>query len=205
VVLHYATYKEIAMQAIMKGVVKGRIGSAVETRNIWYAGCDELQLQYLEDDIVGFSDHLDDIYSILVGITHSLVTFYEYEFYTWDGEEWQPSMIIPKNIIGTETVDLGSYQTAVLFTFNTAVKNMRGRKFFPGVDELMTELGALTVDALAICANAMIVCVTGFEGGVGRTWFPGCPGKGSPFAPWLSGTVGTILSSMRRRKPGYGI
>jgi hypothetical protein len=193
------------MQAIMKAVVKGRIGSAVETRNIWYAGCDEMSLQYLAGDVDGFETYLDDIYSNMVVITHNLVTFYEYEFSTWDGEEFQYHSRVPKALQGTEVVDLSSYQAAILFTFNTAVKKMRGRKFFPGVDELMTELGALTLDALATCAQVVTMAITGFEGAVGREWFPGIPGVGSPFAPWLTGSVGTILSTMRRRKPGYGI
>lgn len=189
---------------IEKAIVKGRLFNSVETRNIYHYSC-EGTVRMSEIEKGNLEGQLDEIYAAWSSMSNSNFVVYEYEFQYWDGEEWQPDVTIAKNILGTETVDLSSFQAAILFVGRTVTKSVIARKFFPGVDELFTELGAVAVGALiytTAIAGYMLETITG---DLFREWFP-CTHSGqylsSPVVSWV---VGQVMSTMRRRKPGYGI
>lgn len=189
-------------QQIIKVVVKGKILSSVETRNVHYYGADTTtpgatQGTDLENAVGGY-------YNTLGGSLSSSWTCYGLDSYYWDGTWWNPLHSQTVSQPGAAGGDLTAFQIAALVTFKTAIRKCLGKKFIPGIPEGSTTNGSVTgglLTALGTFATSCLASVTI----AGVNWYPGVPSKNSVFAPFISGTVGTILSTMRRRKPGYGI
>ena len=193
-------------QQIIKIVLKGNIAGATETRNVFYYGC--------AADSIAANDYTSCMQALANAITTHLPTlivdvlnFYEFDCFHSDQEgHWIPGPVAAFNFVGTEGGDFSSFQTAGLLTFFTQVFKCRGRKFLAGIAETSTLAGRLTTAAIAHLVSFIASVLTPVMGaGTGHTWYLGCPSKNSAFAPFVSAGVGSLLSTMRRRKPGYGI
>ena len=192
-------------QQVIKLVWKGLLLSAVETRTMFYYGCDTGTPSV--DDATELNSWtraaLGDVLPFLVDDFH----WYECEaFYQITGGHWMTFYTHAETLAGTVATDISAYQIAALVGARTATLKARGRKFLPGVAEASTldgEVNSSFRSALITFAANYIRSVN--VPATGRTWFPGVVSKNSAFAPFNSSTVGSFLSTMRRRKPGYGI
>jgi len=189
---------------IIQHVAKGRLVNSVETRNIFHYSNDSA-FSYSGGDIQNTRDMVDEIFTALSPVTSSFWTLYEIETNVWDGEEFQPNSTEAKNLEGSEPQDMASFQTAVLFTARTVLKGVLGRKFFPGVCEAFTAAGELDNDGLSAAGAAAAYYLAAVVGDGQRTWVPCTHGGASIASPFVSVSVGGVLSTIRRRKPGYGI
>jgi hypothetical protein len=186
-----------------RAIVYGRLGGTVETRNMFVWG---ITTGTTNDDNVVDALYLQTatILDAVKPLVASFWTSYQCEFQRWVSGHWIPLETQEMTKIGTASGDVSSFQTAILFVLKTGVLREIGRKFFAGVAESMTTGGSLTTNALIQCAlvlSAMLSLVTS-DNAVLQL---GIHAKDGQFKPFVSGVAGTILSTMRRRKPGYGI
>jgi hypothetical protein len=202
IIIHNGGHILTMAQQVLKVVVKGRLLTTIETRNVFYWGMDSTETVQSDADAV--ADTLDEALSTLLPVLNEAWTCYGYDFYRLNEGWFEPFYAISKALQGEEVVDMTSFQTAVLATMKTSVKKMIGRKFFPGIDELFTGDGSIMGDAVTAFGAALVALMTPVDNS-NKRWYWGTTGKGSVFAPFTSATVGSILSTMRRRKPGYGI
>jgi hypothetical protein len=193
-------------QQVIKIVAKQLFLGSVEVRNVWYYGCDATGVQ--PDDVAGCVAAIKNFYNYaLPDLQTSNITTYGYDTYTWDGTtHWLPHAGVSDTSAGSAIAEFSSFQTAALMTFVTGVMKCRGRKFFAGITEDQTLLGSIGVSMLATMVSwvptllAPVFVLTTLN-----TWYPGTMRKAWAFAPWLSGSVSALLSTWRKRKPGYGI
>ena len=189
----------------IKLVLKGRLANSVETRNIfqWSREGDDV----IDDDFNNINTKMDNILDDIVPHINTAMSFYAYEFwYSVGGDDWVFKREDTVTYDGEEIEDFASYQTAVLWVLKTGVKRAIGKKFFPGIDELATGDGLLLAGTLVDFALALTHFLTPVSFGFPqRTWYPSLECKASIAQPINAGSVGSILSTMRRRKPGYGI
>lgn len=199
-----------AIGDVYRVIVSGRLIGTVETRNMFgyvleAANATEEEIAVaLEDHVyVGFTE-------LVLGLSNQW-TLYRTETQKWhppvapeDGY-WQTYHLTARNLTGTETGDITGYQPAALIVLKTLGKKVMGRKFLAGVAEPSTELGAI-VGSLVTKLGVFLIHMMDFVVmGVGGEAVPGVLSKSGIFYKFVGGTVGSILSSMRRRKPGYGI
>jgi hypothetical protein len=192
-------------QQVIKLVWKGLLLSSVETRTMFYYGCDTGAPSM--DDAAALATAVR--YGLGYFNTHQTTEFHYYEveaFFLNMLGDWITFYVHPETQAGLAEDDISAFQVAALVSAKTSVFKARGRKFLPGITEASTESGEIT-DAtrthLLEFLNVYLASVN--VPATGRTWFPGVVSKNSVFAPFSSGNVSSFLSTMRRRKPGYGI
>lgn len=184
-------------------MLKGRIFGIVETRNMFCWGHDGNTP--VTDDFAALEGRLAGMLAYALVYINTGWSSYEIERQHLVEGEWINDGTVSTVLQGGATGDMSSFQTSWLFIGYTAVKRMIGKKFLPGLDEASTFAGGVTPLAMAGGA-AMIAAWLMPVGAVGGGyWYPGITGKGSVFAPFVSMVVENILSTIRRRKPGYGI
>lgn len=195
---------------IYRAIVKGRILGTVETRNMFgyvltSANATETEIAVaLEGAVEGMFDAFK-------------VHFWSgYQIFGSETQKWYPAIgqtpgywlgyhSHNASITGTGSGDLVSFQSAALLVFKTGVKRVLGRKFIAGMIESETAQGSWTsaaINPLVTFVASMLASVTFGTGGVAQ---PGVLDKTGAFHQYTTGTVGSIISTMRRRKPGYGI
>lgn len=189
-------------QQIVKVVVKGRLLGSVETRNVHYYGADTTTPSATEG--TALEGKVGAAYSALAASLCDVYNIYGLDSYFWNVNWWQPLHSTTVNYTGSDASDMASFQTAALCVFKTAVKKCLGKKFIAGIPEDKMTDGSLVAPMVATLVT-FIGAIMNAEVIGGVSWYAGVPSKNSVFAPFISGTVGTILSTMRRRKPGYGI
>ena len=190
-------------QQIIQAIVKGRLVNAVETRNMFYYGHDgDTPVQQDYDNI---HDRIALAYNYLMPLTANTWQGYEMELKHWDGEQFVEHSTVAFNPQGTSLGDLSSFQSAMLFIARTTVRRAIGRKFFPGVDESHTNDGAFTNVAMGAMANVAAALLSPVPAVPNGSWYSGVHSKNALFAPFVSYSAQNIISSLRRRKPGYGI
>jgi hypothetical protein len=196
----------MTVQAIIKGVLKGRLFNAIEVRNVFYYGC-ALNSYYDvgTGDIDAIHERLADVASQAKVVAMYSLNYYATAIYNWDGEHWilYGEYQIDETGLLTDQDALPS-QIAMLLRFTTGAFRMIGHKYLAGLGEACQAAGILngnTLDAL-IAVGAAIMEDAGY---MGHIWHPGIPGKSSAFAPFLSCLIPDLLSTMRRRKLGVGI
>jgi hypothetical protein len=192
-------------QQVIKLVVNGSIFSATQTRLSFYYGRDALNVT--DDDIHVCVDALHTLFSDACAIIDPSTMFYSCDAYVLDVEgKWRKRTSTTWNQPGYGGGGLVAFQVAALIEATTQLFRARGRKFFPGVAQDSTLDGSLTGEALLYVAQVAYDYVSPvFDITTGHEWFPGTVSKRAIFVPFVSGIVGTILSTIRRRKPGYGI
>ena len=193
-------------QEIVRAIAKGRLLGVVETRNMFYFG----QANVTPDSEVGnaLASQVAGMFGVVQDVLWDGWSLYEIETARWKVDEqfWAPlTSAIITGFSGTQNGDMSSFQTAVLIGAKTSVKAARGRKFLAGIAELYTLDGSIIGDALTSAAAFLILYLSPVPVAGRGTWVPGIVSKNSIFAPFVSGWIGNILSTMRRRKPGYGI
>lgn len=191
-------------------VLKGRLISLVETRNMFtYAltsanGTDADIASAWNTWVGNFLDHLKPLLA-------NSWTSYEFESQKWHpavggaAGYWQTYSITAMVKLGTAAGDITGYQPAILVVLKTLGKKIMGRKFLAGLAEAETTNGALIAGALTTMATCLTDLLANISFGAGGSMEPGVKGKDDNFYPFIGGTIGSIVSSMRRRKPGYGI
>lgn len=190
-------------QNVLKAVVKGHL-TIVETRNVHYYGC-FMDSPNWGDVATQVHTMLSGMYTDLSATLAQALAFYEIEYFRKSEAQWFPVSVHTFVQTGALVDDISSYQTAALVTARTSVLRAIGKKFIPGISETRTVGGAIgSILATALLSYAADY-ITPVDDSAANTWVPGVVSKNSAFAPFVSASVGTILSTMRRRKPGYGI
>ena len=195
--------KHTMAQQIVKLEVKGTLFGAVQTRNVFYYGADTTTPGTQQADEL--AQNLEILVDDFSNLAIPAMTFYEIGVSYWTGTQWQPLLDYPMSISGKETgSDICSYQTAGLMRAITSVIKATGRKFLPGIAESVTLdsqfIAGVALIIVGILADYLSVVQIQFV-----NWYPGIPSKNAAFAPFTSATWSSLLSTMRRRKPGYGI
>ena len=190
-------------QQVVKGVLKGTLFSVVQTRNVFYYGANADQPTNDTRDQV--FQRLSDIADAFATLGSPAVNFYESEVFRFATPEWLPMGVASLNVTGEQDdSDITSYQTAGLITATTSVLKAIGRKFIPGIAETRTIDSAMVLAAAQDMAICLVEYLTTFQS-QNQVWYPGIPSKNSEFAPFIGASFASLLSTMRRRKPGYGI
>jgi hypothetical protein len=190
-------------QQVIRLILKGQILGVVETRNMFCYGHD------------GVAPVADDFSNCRSGLMQGLEYvrpwlsghwgFYAIQKQHLVENEWVDDGDFVESNTGGGSGDLSSFQAACLFIGKTGVKRMVGKKFIPGVDESNTWAGGIGISWMVGCVAACAAWLTPVTAVGGGYWYLGVHGKGSVFAPFTSMAVSNLLSTMRRRKPGYGI
>jgi hypothetical protein len=190
-------------QQIIKLTLKGTLLNAVQTRNVFYYGADTTTPGGQQADELGVQ--VEDIAADVVDIAAPAINFYQIDSSYWDGVAWQPIQEVTIDQTGGNTgSDMSSYQTSGLMRATTSVLKAVGRKFIPGIAESVTQdsqfIQGVAIYLVQLLADYIATVQVQFV-----NWYPGVPSKNSAFAPFTSATFSSLLSTMRRRKPGYGI
>lgn len=195
---------------IYRVVCKGRLAAVVETRNMFSytltsANATETEIA------VALETKVEQMMGNLSAQLSNFWSVYESETQKWHPPVggapgyWLGYHTHANVGAGSLAVDPAGYQAAALVLLKTGAKRVMGRKFIAGIPETMTTNGAITgalLTALGTFAAAMLDSVACGAGGLLK---PGVLAKNGSFVQFNSSTVGSIISSMRRRKPGYGI
>lgn len=196
----------MAVQGVIKAVLKGRLFLSIETRNIFYYGSQiNSYSDYINSDYAAVDSAMDSIASILRSVCCSALNYYEFDLYSWDGEHWLLHVEVP--IIDGEgllTEEGLPSQVAILLKFATGAFRMIGHKYLAGVTEPSQEDGIVVGTVLTDLVDVGVEMMASIAVG-GRVWYPGIPGKSSAFAPFTACIIHDVLSTMRRRKIGVGI
>lgn len=189
---------------IYKMVVKGRLAGTVETRNMFTyeqpTGSSTDAASH-----IAMRAGLAILYNDLMPLIASVFDTYSIESHKYSTGHWYPVTESAFTHAGSVVADFESFQTATLILAKTAALRTVGRKFFAGVTKNCTLDGAMTTAALAVMATILVDYLATLSGTGSDTYVPGVLDKVGIFRPFVGGSVGTLLSSMRRRKPGYGI
>ena len=188
---------------IRRVILKGRLFGTVETRNMF---CYRLHGVAIEPTATTYLySQISAIALQAAPMLASAWATYEMEMQTLVGHQWYPLGVEALVIGGANSEDPAGYQPAVLLRAITGALKVVGRKYFAGISENMTLAGALNSSALVAAAATLAAYLEVVSLGGENSWNPGVVDKLWNFREFLGGTVGTIISSMRRRKPGYGI
>lgn len=195
---------------IYRVVYKSRLVASVECRNMFgyvltSANATETQVA------TGLETKVEGLFTALATQLDNLWVGYESETQKWypavggTPGYWLGYHTHTVSTTGSFNAQLAGYQPAALLLFKTGFKRVMGRKFLAGVSAGNVVDGLLYsgfVTALGTFIVGMLDTVTFGAGGVAT---PGVLDKTGSFRPYLSGAVSNIVSSMRRRKPGYGM
>lgn len=192
-------------------IASGRLFNVVETRNMFsYVlvaanGTDDQCAVALEAQIASMFNNLKSALS------------HHFEVYQTETQKWYPTPgqtnvgywqtyhVTTQAIVGTLVSDIIAYQAAVLITLKTAAKKVLGRKFLAGMTEDNTTDGLLVAGMVTVVGQFLTAMLAPVVFGAGGDAHPGVMDKTGTFREFLGGKVGSIISTMRRRKPGYGI
>lgn len=190
-------------QQVVRVVLKGRLFNVVETRNIFYYGSD--RTEPADQNTFGiFADRIQEIAQILKPLLTNKMQFYEISAEAQVGNNWLP---IGTRLISEQGLvdgDMTSFQTAAYAFARTGVRRAVGKKYFAGVAEAMTENGRISWLGLFPLVGACVKWLQPIHVGL-ENWYPGIVSINAAFAPFISLSLPDVLSTMRRRKPGYGI
>lgn len=189
----------------LRVIAKGRLAGAVETRNIFdYSS--EGSTPTNEDIANVWGQVAQGVFSTaLFDILAPAFAIYEFETQHKQGDDWVTVDSHPDTRVGGSLSEFVAFQTAFRIGAKTGAKRVRGSKFFAGLAEGAISGGSLTAGALAVAADIALAYILPVEGTDGRLWYPGVVTKTGGIAQFVSATADSILSTMRRRKPGYGI
>lgn len=195
---------------VYRGIVKGRLLDSVETRNMFTY---KLTSANCTDDEVALAiqQKMNELYSNLLGYLSE-----GFETTSCEAQKWTPASggqpgywttlsEIAQAAAGLTASDISSFQTAALIVCRTLTKKVLGRKFIPGIPESLTADGEVTGSLLTALGYFLTGMLDFIVMGVGGAAVPGVLDKSGIFRPFISGVVGSVLSTMRRRKPGYGM
>lgn len=196
---------------VYRVIVKGKLLGVVETRGmhtyvLTSANASEGEVA------LGLEGQMTTLYSYLhTNMVGSWMHWYEQETQKWhprvlqEPGYWLGYDVTAMNLTGLVAGDMTAFQAAILVTLKTAVKRTLGRKFFPGLAESLTTDGSLTVNAVNMMANVVGFLLQSVTFGAGGVAEPCILDKHDVPHQFIGGVVGSIISTMRRRKPGYGI
>jgi len=189
---------------IVRAIVKGRLAATVETRNMFEAECTTQNINWANEQ-ASFEAWVLGIYNAILPALSNLWLAYSIQFQEYVTGSWSDLAEVAFGPGGGVNGDMEEFQSAVLFTARTGGLKILGKKFFAGIAKSSTSGGSLTAGALVYCATALLAYITPFYSTAGHWWNPGVMSKSGVFWQFIGGSVGSILSTMRRRKPGYGI
>lgn len=197
---------------IYRCIAKGRLFGAVETRNMYTYRLESANTTDA-DIATALADAIQTgVYETIQDVLVNDFTIYSFEIQKRvvpAGEEppyWTTIAEIPSTFTGAASTDIVSYQNAALLTLKTLGKRAIGRKFLPGLSEADTTDGQIAAARLSLFAQVVTnMLASVIPAGAGGLLYPGVLNKLGTFYRFTSGIVGNILSTMRRRKPGYGI
>ena len=193
-------------QQVIKLVVRGSLLGAVQTRMAFYYGRDASTVE--DADIQVCVDAIETMLHDACPILTNETLFYACDAYVLDKEGHyvkRPGAIWSLHGADTNN-DMTAFQISALIEAGCQVWRARGKKFLPGISEYFTLAGSLSIDALLYLIQVAFDYIAPvYDINTGHEWFPGVPSKRAVFAPFVNGAVGSVLSTIRRRKPGYGI
>lgn len=190
------------MASFHKAVLRSRISGVSEFRNVFYG-------EFTYGDTLagatwaGYFDRL--LSSSYLALLKNVVTFYGFDLYNWDGNEWQPMTAEVYSKVGT--VASGDYmplQVAAVLVAKTTQKRSFGRKFLAGFVESQIADGAIISAALTTLATVAANWIAPITVG-SSTITPGLWTKDNTFVTFIGAVVDVLTGTQRRRKPGVGI
>lgn len=195
---------------VYRVVEKSRLFGTVEVRNMFTyaltsANCTD------EEISEALSTQVDTIFGNIKALCSNQWATYGDEIQKWyPAAGGLPGYFLTydtHNLLKTGELgtDITGYQPAILYVLKTAAKRVLGRKFFAGLAEAQTTNGAMAATAAAQLAATLVEILSTVNMGAGGAAAPGVLDKTGVFRPFVGGIAGNIISSMRRRKPGYGI
>jgi hypothetical protein len=187
---------------VIRAVVKARLDNAVETRNVFNWGADGGE--YSEALGTAIAAKLGVMYDEVRDVTSWRWVGYAVELLHQVEGHWVPLAEISWNHTGNSTVDFNSFQSAVLLIAKTGTFRAIAKKYLAGITDTNVVTGSVIPGAISaymrFCSAWLLPIVV-----EGVSWYPGIVSKNSAFAVLTSALVGSILSTWRKRKPGYGI
>lgn len=187
--------------ATERAVLQGYAASAVNIRSMFT--CDVIPSGGDTQQIL-WAAYMNPLRSDIVAISHTSISFYQYELQYYAAGQWVPYDLISISNAGAGTGDALPNQSAIVLIGKAFGIHGIGRKFLSGVPEAAQSAGALVAPYVAGVATVLLDYITPFTGLGGGQITPGVLDKNSTFRPFVGGFVSSLLGSMRRRKPGVG-
>lgn len=192
----------MAFTGIVRAILKGRLGGTVQTRTMFVLdiapGTGETENELL-------TDYLDSIFDPIVPLFTPVWALETVEKQHWIDTEWITMEEFPYTKTFTGTGESLAYQMAVVFIAKAIGKRLVGRKFLPGLSEVIASVNVIVATHLSYIAQAVAAYVTTVVTQNGGTVAPGIMDKNHAFHQFSGGYASTLLGTMRRRKPGVGI
>lgn len=160
-----------------------------------------------DDAKADLAEWVDDLYTEIVGMFPSDLTFEDLDFYNLTSEAPMGTLSWPTLTAGTGgTTEIAATGVAIVITAFTSIVRVHGRKFFGPVLEAMVDAGYFNSTALAYVASCIAVWITPFTGSTtGETWTPGIWRRvAESFAQFRDAVVRNIPGYQRRRKANVG-
>lgn len=187
---------------ICRGIVKGTLFGAVQTRNMFVA-----QIGSAEGDTDAgvMYTWLSAVWSPLRSVLASSFTTTTLETQTYFDGHWFTAEENPFVWAGTASGDQLANAVAAVLIGKVSGSYLHGRKFFSGLCESAVAGNELVGGAITTMGTVLLAYITPGVGEHGASYSPGILDKSGTFHSFSSGFVSSLLGSMRRRKPGLGI
>lgn len=187
---------------IERAVVKGLVGSIIETRNIFTC---EIDYDALDDREGVWLWYINGVFDPVTDMFSSLFTITEVEIFTWNISEWQTVDSFSYTFTGNGGGDSYNSMIAAVMIGKALGLRRLGRKFLGPLAEAAISGNTLVSGAVAMMASALIAYVSSFVTTNGSVVVPGIMDKGNVFRPFIGGVVSPLLGTCRRRKQAQGI
>jgi len=110
----------------------------------------------------------------------------------------------PSPIPGQHETECSATQIAALALAPTGEKRVRGRKYLPGISEVLIAYSVLHNNAMVALTNVCAKWITPIKRALDNIWYPGLYRKLKPFIEITVAIAKSIAGIQRRRRPGQG-
>lgn len=188
--------------SLMRAVMKGLVGSTIQTRNIFYA---EVDPAGTDTAASLWEEYFDAIYIPIEEMTSTLFQTTTYTLEIKNIDEWLFTEENPYTFVGTGDGNPYNSMISPVLIAKTVVGSAIGRKFLPPTSEASADANSLVAGAVLMLAEALVGYITPFVTGEGSTFDPGIITKDDEWRVFVGGFISPILGTMRRRKEGRGL
>lgn len=188
---------------VYRGILKGRIGGVVQTRNMFIAEVTLSEGDTIWDVWEGYiTEIMTDVQPILATVWAG--ESFEIQMKETDGK-WTSQEEHTLTFAGTATGEgLANFVSLVLIGRAYGRRRL-SRKFFGPLAESTASENLVTNPAMVYAGQALIHWISPYTTTNSSLLSPGFIDKGGAFRPFVGGSVSQLLGTMRRRKPGLGI
>jgi len=187
---------------IERAVVNGMIASTVVTKTVFTAQVTRTPGEEINEV---WDPYIGSTLGPLMQIVSPVWAATTYDVYTRVGDQWELIDTVTFNMAGTSSGDqLANAVACVLIGKCQGIRKF-GRKFVSPLTESVVAGNALVSAGMVAAAEGLLAYITPVTTLLSSVLIPGVVSHNGDFHPFVGGVVSSLLGSIRRRKPGYGI